>query len=415
MRYLMDNFKNLDSIIRLLAITFLIVLINVKIFGNLILLILTLIGIYKIISEKINPLTNKDLRLFTFLTLGYFFIMAMSIFLNVGFGEELRHLFRKLHFLLAPLVAVALYKNSALNILHLLSPIKFALFIISIIIFTEFLFTGSKFSSGMINSNVLADLLVVYLFLSLVGIFKEPPKKLAFTFLTFFIGTTALLLTGSRGSILTFGILFIIFLLTSFRKFFLISNNRRSAIIFSLLFGIILSNSIPFLKSNYEKTLSNITAWQIDHSSLSSSGMRLQIWDASIKAHHNAPWYGYGYRLANKEVAKYSNEHKREIANFTHLHNEYLTNLLSAGYIGLAALFLIIFLPLSIFLIKRKEESVNLYAVAGIFLCLSYFFFGFTHIAFGEEHVNAFFIFMLGFLLPKVSSLSQNSKTESEF
>jgi len=143
--------------------------------------------------------------------------------------------------------------------------------------------------------------------------------------------------------------------------------------------------------------------------------MRLQIWDASIKAHHNAPWYGYGYRLANKEVAKYSNEHKREIANFTHLHNEYLTNLLSAGYIGLAALFLIIFLPLSIFLIKRKEESVNLYAVAGIFLCLSYFFFGFTHIAFGEEHVNAFFIFMLGFLLPKVSSLSQNSKTESEF
>ena len=136
MRYLMDNFKNLDSIITLLAITFLIVLINVKIFGNLILLILTLIGIYKIISEKINPLTNKDLRLFTFLTLGYFFIMAMSIFLNVGFGEELRHLFRKLHFLLAPLVAVALYKNSALNILHLLSPIKFALIIISIIIFT---------------------------------------------------------------------------------------------------------------------------------------------------------------------------------------------------------------------------------------------------------------------------------------
>jgi len=415
MSYLTGNFKNLDSIIRLLAVTFPLVLINVKIFGNLILLILTLIGIYKVISEKINPLTNKDLRLFTFLTLGYFFIMAMSIIFNMGFGEELKHLFRKLHFLLAPFIAVALYKNTELNILHLISSIKFALIVISTVIFTEFLITENPFASGMINSNILGDLLVAYLFLSLIGIFKESPKELYFTFFAFSIGTIALQLTGSRGSMLTFGILFLIFLLTSYRKFFLISNNRKSAIIFFLLCGMILGNSIPYLKNTYDKTLQNIATWETNHSSLSSSGMRLQIWDASIKAHQNAPWHGYGYRLANKEVAKYSDEHKREIANFTHLHNEYLTHLLSAGYIGLAALFLILFLPLTIFLIKRKEESINLYAIAGTFLCLSYFFFGFTHIAFGEEHVNAFFIFMLAFLLPNVLSQSQNIMAKGWF
>jgi len=413
MRHLIGSFKNLDSIIRFLAIIFPILLINIKIFGNLILLILTLIGIYKIIFEKINPFTNKDLRFFSFLTLGYFFIMAMSIILNVGLDEELRHLFRKLHFLLAPLIAVALYKNSALNILHLLSSIKFALILISTVIFTEYLITNHPFPSGMINSNILGDLLVTYLFLSLLGIFKESPKELTFTFLAFFIGTIALLLTGSRGSILAFGVLLLIFLITSFRKFFLISNKRKSAIIFFLLLSMILGNSIPFFKDTYSKTISNIETWETDHSSRSSSGLRLQIWNASIEAHKHAPWHGYGYRLANKEVAKYSNEHKREIANFTHLHNEYLTHLLSAGYIGLAALFLILFLPLSIFLIKREEESINLYAIAGIFICLSYFFFGFTHIAFGEEHVNAFYIFMLAFLLPNVLSISQNSVTQS--
>ena len=63
MRDLTSSFKNLDLTIRLLALTFPILLINVKIFGNLILLILALIGIYRIISEKINPIKNeKNLR-----------------------------------------------------------------------------------------------------------------------------------------------------------------------------------------------------------------------------------------------------------------------------------------------------------------------------------------------------------------
>jgi len=404
---LTSSFKNLDSTIRLLALTFPILLINIKIFGNLILIILTLVGIYRIISEKINPIKNENLRLFTFLTLGYFFIMALSIILNTGFDEELKHLFRKLHFLLAPLIAVALYKNSTINIKHLLNSLKGAIVLISTIIFFEFFYTDHAFPSGMINSNILGDLLVIYLLLSLIRIFKESPKELSFTFLTFFTGTIAVFLTGSRGSILTLAILFFIFLLSGYRKFFLSSKNRKSAIIFFLLLAMILGSSLPYMKNTYDKTMSNISTWQSNHSALSSSGIRLQIWTASIEAHKNAPWYGYGYRSENKEVAKYSNEHKREIANFTHLHNEYLTHLLSAGYIGLIAILIILFVPLYLFIKKRKNDQSNLYAVAGILLCISYFLFGFTHIAFGEEHINAFFIFMLAYLLPNTILLDR--------
>ena len=404
---LTSSFKNLDSTIRLLALTFPILLISVKILGNLILIIFTLVGIYRIISEKINPIKNENLRLFTFLTLGYFFIMALSIILNTGFDEELKHLFRKLHFLLAPLIAVALYKNSTINIKHLLNSLKGAIVLISTIIFFEFFYTDHAFPSGMINSNILGDLLVIYLLLSLIRIFKEPPKELSFTFLTFFTGTIAVFLTGSRGSILTLAILFFIFLISGYRKFFLSSKNRKSAIIFFLLLAMILGSSLPYMKNTYDKTISNISTWQSNHSALSSSGIRLQIWSASIEAHKNAPWYGYGYRSENKEVAKYSNEHKREIASLTHLHNEYLTHLLSAGYIGLIALLMILFVPLYLFIKNRKKDQSNLYAVAGILLCLSYFLFGFTHIAFGEEHINAFYIFMLAFLLPNTILLNR--------
>jgi len=38
----------------------------------------------------------------------------------------------------------------------------------------------------------------------------------------------------------------------------------------------------------------------------------------------------------------------------------------------------------------------------GILLCVGYATFGFTHIAFGEEHINAFYILFMGFLLPRV-------------
>jgi hypothetical protein len=39
----------------------------------------------------------------------------------------------------------------------------------------------------------------------------------------------------------------------------------------------------------------------------------------------------------------------------------------------------------------------------GILLCIGYATFGFTHIAFGEEHVNAFYVLFMAMLLPKVA------------
>jgi hypothetical protein len=42
-------------------------------------------------------------------------------------------------------------------------------------------------------------------------------------------------------------------------------------------------------------------------------------------------------------------------------------------------------------------------------LSIGYATFGFTHIAFGEEHVNAFYIFMLAFLLPRIMGSNEVS------
>ncbi len=131
------------------------------------------------------------------------------------------------------------------------------------------------------------------------------------------------------------------------------------------------------------------------------------MWKAGLTAAKESPWVGYGYRNANKVASEYAPSNKRTIRNKTHLHNEYITHLVSAGILGLLALLTLLFAPIIIFYQKLKDEENYYYASAGILLCVAYATCGFTHIAFGEEHVNAFYILFMSFLLPKVINKNQ--------
>ena len=79
--------------------------------------------------------------------------------------------------------------------------------------------------------------------------------------------------------------------------------------------------------------------------------------------------------------------------------------------LGLFALLSLLFLPVVIFYrkLENKDKDTYYYASMGILLCIGYTTFGFSHIAFGEEHINAFYIFFLGLLLPLImkNSLSK--------
>ena len=123
-----------------------------------------------------------------------------------------------------------------------------------------------------------------------------------------------------------------------------------------------------------------------------------------------SPWVGYGYRNANKVASKYAPKNKKTIKNKTHLHNEYITHLVSAGILGLVALLTLIFTPMVIFYQKLKDRRAYYYASMGVLLCVAYATFGFTHIALGEEHVNAFYVLFMSFLLAR-SSLVKAKKS----
>ena len=409
-----------NILLRILILLFPITLITVKIVGNLILLILAIIGIYLFLIGKGNPFREKELRFLSYSTTGYFFVVMLSMFLADGFDINISHLGRKLHFLFAPFIALTLNKVF-INHKDLICSMKYGLLLVGMITLVQ-LFLGFDRPSGMFNANIFGDIVVTMIFLSASSYFTETKREKKFTVVAASFGLLALILSSSRGSWVAFIFLSGIFILLnkSYITFTLkrgIINFLRVLALLIVILNIPFYNDIPngekgrsTISSKILKTYDAITNWKNDNSYFSSSSLRLEMWRSSIPAYFDAPFFGHGYRNANDVVSKYAKNFNNVISNFTHLHNEYITNLVSIGFVGFLVFLNMLFTPMRIFIYSKKLKMNQPMIDMGILLCCSYATVGFTHIIFGEEHVNAFFIFFISFLLPRVLKAKKPTK-----
>ena len=391
--------KRYSNFVIALLLLFPILINSVKVFGDLILLMLVILGAYIAITEKNNPFHIKELKLFSWLTTIYFLVMLFSIFYADGYNE-FHYLNRELHFLLAPLVALALFKIN-IPLKKLLLSIKIGLIIIGVITITQFLLGHSR-PSGVINANIFGDIAVTMLFLSIVQIFSETPKERIITFISALAGIIAIVLSASRGSWLSFLILSIVYIGICYKPF-LQNNNKRKiflVLFLSVIFGFIGTQTDANKK--VKTAITNIQNWHSGDTTFTSSGARMEMWKSGLNAAKNSPWFGYGYRNTNKIASEYALNNKDIIKKFTHLHNQYITNLVAAGIVGLLTLLALLIVPMIVFYQKLKSKNICYYSVMGILLCVGYITFGFTHKAFGEGNINAFYILFMSFLLPRV-------------
>jgi O-antigen ligase len=215
-------------------------------------------------------------------------------------------------------------------------------------------------------------------------------------------GISAIFLSGSRGSWLSFIILSIIYIALIYKPFLKNNSKRKLSLILLASMIFIFIGTQTNVEKRINEAVTEVQKWNAGSNLNDSNGLRLQMWSAGLTAARQSPWFGYGYRNANKITSEYAPTNKKTIRNKTHLHNEYITHLVSAGIVGLLALLTLLFAPILIFYKKLKNKKTYHYASMGILLCAGYITFGFTHIALGEEHINAFYIFFMGLLLPKV-------------
>jgi len=386
--------KKYSNFIITLLLLFPVLINSIKVFGNLILLILTILGFYIAITEKKNPFNIPELKLFSWLTTSYFLIMLLSMLIADGLDAEFHHLGRKIHFLLAPFIALTIFQiDFSLN--KLLLSIKIGLMAIGAVAI------AGPLLGSMINANIFSDIAVAMLFLSIVKIFEETSKERTVTFIAVLMGSYAIFLIGARGSWLSFLILSIVYIILIYKPF--VQNNNKVKILLTLLFitliGFISTSSN--IKERVSKSVAEVQDWNSGKEVWSSNGNRMKMWKSGLSAAKDSPWFGYGYRNESKAAAAYTAKNKEWVSVATHLHNQYITNLVSAGIVGLLMLSILLFKPMAVFYRNIKNKDTYYYSVMGVLLCAGYITFGITHIAFGEEHINAFYVFFMGFLLPR--------------
>jgi len=388
------------NFITVLILAFPIVINSIKIFSSLILLILVFFGAHAAFKDKANPFKIKELKLFSWLTVGYFGVALLSIPVADGIHADFSSLGRKIQFLLAPLIALSIFRVK-FPIKNLLLSLKIGLIIIGIITITQALFQIGEYwrPSGMINPNIFGDIAVSMLFLSIIRIFNETPKERIFTLIAFLFGVTAITLSASRGSWVSALILSGMYFILIYQQH-LKNNKKYKVIVFGLFVAILATiSNTAVVQNKISAAISGVENWRTGDKHLSSTGERLNMWKSGLQAFTDSPWIGYGYGNANQASQNYTSQN---IVRYSHLHNEYITTAVSAGIVGLLALLSLLFIPLRIFYQGLQNKKTYHYSLMGVLLCIGYATFGFTHIAFGEEHINAFYVFFLGILLPKV-------------
>ncbi len=387
-----------------LLLAFPVVLLALKPLAMLIFAILSVLGLFIAIKERRNPFKIEKLKRFSWLTIGYFSVMLISVLLSNEATNSWTHLSRISHFLFAPFFAVSLMRTN-ISIEALTKSFKFGIIIAGLITIIGFILAGGvgRFS-GMYNPNTFGDLAVLMLFFAISNIINEGKKAYIFSLVAVFFGVTAVILSASRGSMISLILLLVLYIFLMYR---VAKDHKKRIGIIILLFIVTVGINIYSMNNTFNRLGSiqtEVTQWEDTGKSNTSAGARLEMYNAGFKAFLDAPLIGYGYHNCGTAAARYASQEdavQKDFEGRWHLHNAFMTTMVNAGLLGLLALIALYFIPLLLF-IKRASHSV--YANMGIMLIVGYILLGVTHTLFGYAYETAFFVVMLAYICNELST-----------
>ena len=390
--------SNFSRIINVLIFIFPIVINSLQVAGDIILFILAIMGIFVAISQKLSPFVIQEIKVFSYITFGYFIAVCLSVLFSNQVYELAHFIPRDLHFLFAPFIALALYK-AEINFNCLLLGCKVALLTLGIIVFQDFLI-GVERPSGIMNAGVFGNLAVSIFFIAFVFFQHESLKQKIFTFASLLSGLFIIVVSGTRGAWLSFLLLSVVFIYFFYKQKTKLTKQSKffTVLIVAVIISIIGFNQTLKDRSQlaYKEVLTFISGDYSSYYSKSPVGLRLEMYALSIEKIDDVPFFGHGYRTSNTIVFEGTTSGSY---TYNHLHNAFLTNYFNGGVVLLVALLLLLFVPLKIFLTANRQNRENPLFVSGILLTIGYASFGMVNILFGDTYMNGFYVFFLAILL----------------
>ena len=392
--------KMYSKVVNALIFIFPIVIISLQVAGDIVLLILAIMGIYVVIAQRLSPFTIKETRVFSYLTISYFIAVCLSVLFSGQVAELLHYIPRDFYFFFAPFIALSIYKVEV-NLKFFLVGAKVSLIVLGVILLYQILTGYGPRPSGVMNPNVFGNLSVSIFFVVLVFSQYESFKNKIFSLLSLSSGLFIIVASGSRGAWASFLLLLPVYLYFFYRQKNQFSKTLKIIMIL-LMSSLIISIGALNQKVHDRAYLSysEILSWKLGDETATSSGQRMGMYKKAIDNIEDVPFFGYGLRTANITLFKNDmSEIGRQSVGFNHLHNAYLTSYFNGGFVLLGALLLLLFVPFRIFIKANSQNRENPIFISGAILTLGYMSYGMVNILFGDTYMNGFYVFFLAIFL----------------
>ena len=205
--------QNYSRFVNTLLFTFPIVIGSLQVAGDIVLFILAMMGIFVAISKKTSPFSIKEIKVYSYLTFGYFAAVCSSV-LYSGQALELAHYIpRDFHFLFAPFIALTLLK-AEVNMNFLIVGAKVALLVMGAIV----IYYGGGRGTGVMNAGVFGNFAVSMFFIALVFPQYDSLKYKAFNLIALSFGLVAIIGSGTRGAWISFLLLLVAYSYFFYKK-----------------------------------------------------------------------------------------------------------------------------------------------------------------------------------------------------
>jgi len=383
--------KNYSLAVNILIFIFPIVINSLQVAGDIVLIILAMMGIYIAISQKLSPFIIKEIKVFSYLTFGYFTAVCLSVLFSGQAAELAHYIPRDFYFLFAPFIALSLYK-AKININYLIAGAQVSLLVIGSIVILE---VGRR-GTGVMNAGVFGNLAVLLFFIVLAFSQYESLKHKVFTLCTLLFGFTAIIGSGTRGAWISFLLLSGVYLYFFYKQKTKLVVRSKIIIVFIIVIIFSVASLNHSLQDRVHSGYTQISNWIDGDQSPSSVGLRLNMYKKAIENIKDVPFFGYGLRTSNISLFKNDSSSMGKVsARFNHLHNAFLTNYYNGGIVLLGALLLLLFVPLRLFIKENSKNRENPVFISGALLTLGYASHGMVNILLGDTYMNGFYVFFL--------------------
>jgi O-antigen ligase len=394
--------------VNILIFAFPIVINTLQVAGDIVLFILAMMGIFTAISQKLSPFAIQEVKVFSYLTIGYFIAVCLSVLFSGQAAELAHYIPRDFYFLFAPFIALAFYK-AEININYPIFGAKVSLLVLGSIV----IYYGGGRATGVMNAGVFGNLAVMLFFIVLAFSFSqhEALKHKVFSCTALIFGFIAIVGSGTRGAWLSFLLLLGVYLYFVYKQ--QIKLMTRSKIIAVLIIAGVLSLGSLNQQVNDRVLIGYTQAsnWMAGSEAVNSVSERLMMYKTAINNIKDVPLLGHGYRTSN--IVLFQNDSSisgKRAVGYNHLHNAYLTNYYNGGIVLLGALLLMLFAPLKEFLKANIQNRENPVFIAGALLTVGYASFGMVNILLGDTYMNGFYTFFLAiFMLFNAKSVKISS------